>query len=195
MPPPIDAALATELRAKIASCYQAETGSPLAASDRALLEEYSDSLVRELERGYRTTGCSSDVASSPQCLAQLRLLSCDELAEGIRSKRRDKHILPEERAAVTRFTEALVQRKSHCAKERGSEIDPIQQEVEKDKLAIVVMMNITTGRCSFDPKGEAACKQQIASAPCIEIDERNKHNALLEICAQLVPCKAGPVVE
>jgi hypothetical protein len=194
-PAPIDAGLASELRTKIASCYQAETGNPLAEADRKLVDEYSESLVRELESGYSSTGCASNAPATEQCLSQLKLLSCAQLAEGIRNKRWDLHILPEERRMVTSYTEAIVKRKWQCAKERGVETDPIAQQVETDKLAIVVMMNITIGRCSLLPKGEAACKQLIASAPCVEIDERNKHNALLDICSLLVPCKTGPAVE
>jgi hypothetical protein len=56
-------------------------------------------------------------------------------------------------------------------------------------------MNLVTGRCQLDPKGEQACLTQVAQLDCKEVAAAITHNDLIFVCKQYLRCRKGPHVE
>lgn len=192
----VDPQLADAVAAKIRFCYAEEAKKEISAEDKALVEQYKVSLVRELESGMRPAGCKAEETASSDCLAKLEAMTCEEFAEGIKAKRWDKHLLPEDRAAISEYTGNITQRKSQCRAARGQESDPVEQQVESDKLGVVAAMNITVGRCQLDMRGQASCRVKLSKLACPEIELASQRNKLVNLCPQFLRCKSsGPSVE
>jgi hypothetical protein len=193
--PEVDPKLADAIASKITVCYKEETKKELAEDDKALLEEYKVALVRELASGYRSTGCRKDQPTDEQCLGKLDLMTCEEFAKGIKAKRWDRHLLPEDRAALAAYTGGIVSRKWECRAARGMESDPVEQGVEADKLGVLAAMNMTVGKCVLDMTGEADCKALLAAMPCNQVEHAAQRNRLVFLCPRFLRCKNGPSVE
>jgi hypothetical protein len=182
---------------KVAECYHAESGQPLAGEDRALLVEYAPELVPQFRAALRGTSCENGKSASDACISELSKLDCEPLAQVVRSSGWDRAPSPEMEAAIDAYTIQLSARYVSCQSGGAAEDEEskIRAEYLSHSSSLQIGMLLTTGQCSLAMDQLQPCLDRVAASDaCDGLIAHAAASRLTRFCAQFLDCSAEPAL-
>jgi hypothetical protein len=193
--PAIDPRLKSWIVAKLAQCYQTETGKPLDEQDRALLTDAASALVLEFHAAFTGTTCDPTKPVSPDCLEQLETIPCEPFAQAVHAAGWDRAPSPEMEAAIDKYALHLGDRYLSCQSGAGYDVEEakVRSEYSAHSTSVQIAMLLTTGQCSLEMTQLNPCLYRIAAPDaCKELAEYAKRSRLPRFCDEFLDCSAEP---
>jgi hypothetical protein len=191
----IDPQLKSWFVAKVAQCYQSETGKPLDEQDRALLAEDAAELVPEFRAAFSGTTCDPAKPVSAECAAQLEKIACEPFAQAVSAAGWDRAPSPEMEAAIDKYALHLGDRYLSCQSSAGYDVEEakVRSEYSAHSTSVQIAMLLTTGQCSLQMTQLNPCLYRVAAPDaCKELAEYAKHSRLPRFCDEFLDCSAEP---
>jgi hypothetical protein len=184
---PVDPALVQALGLKVEQCYAAEQKAPLPEEERALLSEFANTLAYDLEAGLTNTSCQLNKPASAVCLKEVAALDCEHLAQPIIDAGWDRNLPKAAKLQVAEYADGLARRKAGCRGYAADEADFVIQ-VDRDRLAALVEMQVVTGQCQLFLERLPECKTKLATVRCGEVNQADHRGELSQLCDKFLEC-------